>query len=237
MKTLVISDLVTMRSALAQMAGICLLVYVFISFATQSIVAGAAAVAVMVPFMYFFTVSTYDETHNWELFRLTLPMTRRQVVFGRYASLLVVIAASLAVSFAFGVLLALAAGALAGSLGVVVPEGLLPQGDFVPVIFGAAVMPVVIMLVACSLALPLVLRYGVTKGTRLVPVAVVLIMAFAIYLVGDGGLGAGALEGLEAWLAQGSNLAVACGLSVAASLVLYGASACVAARLYERREL
>ena len=43
MKTLVISDLVTMRSALAQMAGICLLVYVFISFATQSIVAGAAA--------------------------------------------------------------------------------------------------------------------------------------------------------------------------------------------------
>ena len=164
-------------------------------------------------------------------------MTRRQVVFGRYASLLVVIAASLAVSFAFGVLLALAAGALAGSLGVVVPEGLLPQGDFVPVIFGAAVMPVVIMLVACSLALPLVLRYGVTKGTRLVPVAVVLIMAFAIYLVGDGGLGAGALEGLEAWLAQGSNLAVACGLSVAASLVLYGASACVAARLYERREL
>ena len=198
MKTLVISDLVTMRSALAQMAGICLLVYVFISFATQSIVAGAAAVAVMVPFMYFFTVSAYDETHNWELFRLTLPMTRRQVVFGRYASLLVVIA---------------------------------------PVIFGAAVMPVVIMLVACSLALPLVLRYGVTKGTRLVPVAVVLIMAFAIYLVGDGGLGAGALEGLEAWLAQGSNLAVTCGLSVAASLVLYGASACVAARLYERREL
>ena len=164
MKTLVISDLVTMRSALAQMAGICLLAYVFISFATQSIVAGAAAVAVMVPFMYFFTVSAYDETHNWELFRLTLPMTRRQVVFGRYASLLVVIAASLAVSFAFGVLLALAAGALAGSLGVVVPEGLLPQGDFVPVIFGAAVMPVVIMLVACSLALPLVLRYGVTKG-------------------------------------------------------------------------
>ena len=98
-------------------------------------------------------------------------------------------------------------------------------------------MPVVIMLVACALTLPLVLRYGVTKGTRLVPVAVVLIVAFAIYLVGDGGLGAGALEGLEAWLAQGSNLAVACGLSVAASLVLYGASACVAARLYERREL
>lgn len=237
MKTLIVSDLITMRSALLQMAGICLVVCAFIAVCAGSLLAAIASVTIMVPFMYLFTVCAYDESGSWELFRLTLPMTRRQVAFGRYASLLLVAAASFVLGFVVAMLVALVGDVAAGSFGAPVPEGLRFHDSLAWEVLGAAVASEVILLVAAAVALPLILRFGMTKGTRMVPMAVVLVMALAIFLMGDGGIGEGLLAGVEAWLSQGNNLALACGGALLVALVLYGASALVAARLYEQREL
>ena len=225
MKTLVISDLVTMRSALLQLAGICAIVGAFISIATQSFVAASAATAIMIPLMFLFTTSAYDETRDWELFRLTLPVTRRQVVLGRYASILLVALLAVVLASVLGVLLALAAGAVAALAPVPLPEGLVPHEGFVA------------EFVAGAVTLPLIMRFGMTKGARLVPVVIVLLMSLGILLAGDDGPLAGMLTGLEAWLFQGANLALVCVAGVVATLAVYAVSAQVAVGLYERREL
>lgn len=237
MKALIISDLVTMRSALLQLAGTCVIVGAFISIATQSFVAASAAIAIMIPIMFLFTTSAYDEMSDWELFRLTLPMTRRQVALGRYASILLVTVLAVVLASALGVLMALVAGTASALMHVPLAEGLVPHEGFVAEIVAGAAVSAAIALVAGAVTLPLIMRFGMTKGARLVPVVIVLLMALGILLVGDDGPLAGMLPDIEAWLFQGVNLALVCVAGATVTLAAYAASARVAVGLYERREL
>ena len=86
MKAMIVSDFAVLRSALLQLLGICAIIALFMGY-VMGAVGTAAAIAAMVPFMGLFSLAAYDEQNNWERFRLTLPLTRRQVVFGRYASI------------------------------------------------------------------------------------------------------------------------------------------------------
>ena len=81
MKAMIVSDFAVLRSALLQLLGICLVIALFMGY-VMGAVGTAAAIAAMVPFMGLFSLAAYDEQNNWERFRLTLPLTRRQVVFG-----------------------------------------------------------------------------------------------------------------------------------------------------------
>ena len=102
MKTMIVADFSTMRSALLQLVGICLIIAVFMGVVADTVVGAIAAITAMLPFMFLFSLAATDEQNGWERFRLTMPITRRQVVFGRYASLaLLTVAAAL-----FGLLLA-----------------------------------------------------------------------------------------------------------------------------------
>ncbi|MEI3548858.1 MAG: ABC-2 transporter permease [Adlercreutzia sp.] len=87
MKAMIVSDFAVLRSAILQLLGICAIIALFMGYAMGTLVGGAAAIAAMPPFMLLFSLAATDEQNNWERFRLTLPLTRRQVVFGRYASL------------------------------------------------------------------------------------------------------------------------------------------------------
>lgn len=86
MKAMIVSDFAVLRSVLLQLLGICLVIALFMGY-VMGAVGTAAAIAAMVPFTGLFSLAAYDEQNNWERFRLTLPLTRRQVVFGRYASI------------------------------------------------------------------------------------------------------------------------------------------------------
>lgn len=86
MKAMIVSDFAVLRSALLQLLGICLVIALFMGY-VMGAVGTAAAIAAMIPFTGLFSLAAYDEQNNWERFRLTLPLTRRQVVFGRYASI------------------------------------------------------------------------------------------------------------------------------------------------------
>lgn len=229
MKAMVFSDLITARNSFGALLGITLFVSAFIAVGTDTLIAAVACMGAMVPFMYLFSISAYDEQGGWEQFRLTLPLTRRQVAYGRYASMLALTGCAMVLALAAGLLIGAVAGALPAGM---VPEGLL-LGVTTPEMLVVAVVAVgLIILLSAAVTLPLVMRFGMTKGTRLVPVVMLLALSAVAGLLGTG------LDtiGLDAVLTSGSIMMVmAVGAVVALSL--YGASALLAARLYEQREL
>lgn len=234
MKTMIVSDFAILRSALFQLAGICLVIGAFMGWAMGSVAGAAAAIAAMVPFMMLFSLAATDEQNGWDRFRLTLPLTRRQVVWGRYASLGLIILGTITfaalVAFAF---LAVAAGLQDGML----PAGLAPAENPPAAIVGAIVGAACVISVGMDVALPLIMRFGMTKATRIVPAIVVVALAFGVAFFDAGGIPvASGLTGLIQWLDTGNNYLFAAAAIIVAAALLYAASATIAAKLYEQRE-
>ena len=210
------------------LVGICVVIALFMGYAMGTLVGGAAAIAAMPPFMLLFSLAATDELNGWERFRLTLPLTRRQVVFGRYASLGLIAAATIAFSLALSFLL----------LGVIscMPAGILPEGLTPAALVGSVVGAVGVITLGMAVTLPLIFRFGMTRATRLVPVVVVIAIAAGISFFDAGIQPTGVLASLAQWLDTGSNYLLLAIAMVAAVALVYAASALIAAKLYEKRE-
>lgn len=238
MKTMIVSDFITMKNAMVQLASINLVCAVFIGAVSQSALVATGALAIMVPFMYVFSISAYDEMNGWERFRLTLPIDRRQVVLGRYAGIALLTVACGIAALALLAVFEFVAGMLpAGTL----PEELLigPAEALMPV--SAVALIAAIVLAVAAFTLPLIMKFGMTKGTRIVPIVMVLLVAGGIYLCGDAGVFDAAeqvllpmLGGVLADPALASML-LGGGLLVV-SLALFAASAALSVKLYEGRQ-
>ena len=113
----------------------------------------------------------------------------------------------------------------------VVPESLSLDEAGLPVLATAGMAAALVVLLTSAVTLPLVMRFGMTSGTRLVPVVLVLAVAAGMVLLG----GESTLDVDELLTSAGPSMAMAVAAVVA--LALYGASALLAARLYEQREL
>lgn len=238
MKTMLITDLVVARNILLQLLGICIVVGLVMSFAMETTVGGVAAVAAMAPFMYLFSMAGIDELNGWERFRLTLPMSRRQVMFGRYASMLVVTVSAVAIAFLIGVIAAAAASGLSDGQ----PDARLTlmSLDFNPpaAILVSVVSAALVILLASTIALPLIARFGVTKATRFVPLAFVIIVALGVGFFGENIANFTFLANLESAIDAGNWGVLLGGFGIASVVViaLYVGSAFVAAKLYEQRQ-
>lgn len=237
MKAMICSDFITMKRVLVQFALIGLLVTVFIGVCGASVLVGLAALVAMVPFMYVFSVAAYDEMGGWERFRLTLPISRHQVVFGRYAGILVVMVASWAVATLLGFVASSALSAMDG-----IEQAAVLANGYNPVEGSGHLMLVSsMMLLVAALTLPLFTRFGMTKATRIAPVAFVLIMALLLAFSDSlSGMLAAAMPWISPLVQAGqANPFAALGLGgtvFGAVLVLYVASAFLSARLYEKRQ-
>lgn len=231
MRTMIFSDLITSKNAFLQLLAMTLFVAVFIAIGTGTLITSVACMATMVPFMYLFSIAAYDEQNGWERFRLTLPISRRQVAYGRYASTFIIVIASLA----FAVIV----GALMGIIVEALPEGMLDPGLRLsewgmPALLAVGVLTQIVILLAAALSLPVIMRFGMTKGSRLVPVVILAALSFAAAFFGSN------IESLDlgAMFADpGSVLGIALVVVTVVTLVLYCASAYLSGRLYESREL
>lgn len=231
MKAMIASDLITARKALLQMFGICVFVSIFMVWGTDSMAAGIAATVAMMIMLGMLNLAGYDEMNGWQAFRLTLPISRSQVVWGRYASIALVgvVSAIAAVVLGFAILL------VAAALPVdTVPQGFAWSTENAESIPAAALLALFALLAAAALSLPLIMRFGVTKGTRWLPMVIVMVMAVGIVLSSYLGLDieevlGGPLAALGPWGvgALGALLAIA----------LYAASGALSVRLYRKREL
>ena len=73
MKTMIFTDLLTTKNSLITLLGLDVILGVFLTFTMQTLIGATAAMTVIVPLMYLFSIGVYDEMNDWEGFRLTLP--------------------------------------------------------------------------------------------------------------------------------------------------------------------
>jgi len=238
MKAMALSDLIIMRRALAQMMGIFLVVAVFVAASTGSIVAATAALAVMSPAMFVISIAAYDQFNHWESFRLSLPLNRADVVKGRYASTTLVVAGS----FVFALVVSVAIAALFTPLS---DAGLLGPFEYNPSSLGeitaACALGLAVSLWIPAISLPLSLRFGLTRMTRLAPVVVAFAIAIAFTALSNLESSSGIVAWLlGAWvfdfLATGETAVIAVLAAVGVSAAVFAASLPIALRLYKTRE-
>lgn len=232
MRTMMFTDLITAKNSLLALLGIDIVLGVFLTFTMQTLAGGLAAMNVIVPFMFLFSISAYDEMGGWERFRLTLPVTRRQVVLGRYASLFVTLTAAVLLTFAVGHVMVMIGDAVPGA-----PAFITSQEVGLQMVCAVVLAVSVIILLTAAITLPFLMRFGMTKATRILPVAIVMILAIGIAATGDIAA-SDAVSAVFGWaLALGPDatdlLAVA---ALAIALIFYVASAFISVMLYEKRE-
>lgn len=235
MKAMICSDFITMKNSAGQLLGMNLLIALFISICTDSLFAGTAALGIMIPFLFILSISAYDDMNGWQQYRLTLPITRRQVVLGRYAATLILFVACdmLALIFAL-VVMGVCALLPAGS----VPAGLLFENNPIEGLVCSVALTMLIGVVVAAVALPLIMRFGMTKATRFVPVVLVILLAAGIYFAAESGfvewitplLGLNASGGME----TAFQLVVA--VLLVCAFALYAVSAAIANKLYATRQ-
>lgn len=232
MNAMIRSDLITMKNSAIQLAIMPLIAAVAILAMTGSLLASVAAVSAMLPFLFIFSISAYDEMNGWERFRLTLPITRHQVAYGRYGSTLIVVAACSVCALLFAAVAAAVLSALwpDGSWMGTYAETELPEEALAEMMANAVCAVSALILLVAAFSYPLIMRFGMTKGTRFAPIALIFLFAFGLWLFSDSGL----VDGLGESFANSPMLLGI--LALAASLILYVLSALLSARLYARRQ-
>lgn len=231
MKAMIFSDLITSKNVAVQLLLLSVVICGFFAWGMGETIVGTAAMATMTPMMYLFSIFAYDEMNGWERFRLTLPITKRQVAYGRYISMLIIAVISLLaawiVSFVF-LAIVQACGGLGMSTELVDPD------TFVAIL-DCGFAGFIFIIVLASLTLPFLMRFGMNKATRLLPLLVVVTIVLASVAIGNMMSGAIDLTVIRTFLNENTGLIAAAACIVTA--ILYAASAFIAARLYQAREL
>ncbi|MDC4233740.1 ABC-2 transporter permease [Actinomyces sp. B33] len=193
--------------------------------------AGPAAMAPMLIGMialgFLFNASAYDDINGWLAFRAALPVSRRAMTVGRYASVLVQALGASLLAF----LLGLGLNALTRGLG---PIGRIRPVDSTTLLLSVA-LGLGIAMTACALCLPLIARFGLTRGIRLLPLVLVVLALVGSWLADESVLRRAGEELLQWVSAVGAGAIVAVGLI--ACLILYGASMAASIRLFRSRQL
>ncbi len=213
---------------------------VCITIGSGSAVSLPGIIFMMTMFSFTMSASHYDEQNNWAAFRLTMPLSRRDVVLGRY--LFVFLG-----SCACAALAALGALALAGLASVdVLPAGVADMvrldaegaliGGFTLAVCGAMGM------LTASVSMPVFFKFGHTKATQWLPFIMIflgMILFLTVGLMEGEAISTlqralsfaetpeGLAEGLPLFTMGASAFGVAC----------YVASALVSLRVYRSREL
>lgn len=237
MKAAIICEFIVIRNILVQMVFIYLIVGVVVGIAVQSSIALVACIAAMTPFLAVFSLAGYDEANGWERYRACLPISRGAIVAGRYVTVLAITGAMALLAVAVALLLTQAAPYL--PLPAETSAVLSAEANPLLLLASAATGACLILAVA-ALMLPFIMRYGITKATRIAPVVVVLLFVLAMPAAMDALAGMQAVPWLAdpmAFVADETNLPVIIAVAVIVMLALYAISCAVAVRMYRSKEL
>ena len=226
MKTMLLIDLVTMRKNAVLMCLVLVVLGAFNAYILKDVTVFlllCIMCGMVSSYTYLLGVFSMEENNGWGQYRLALPLTRRQVVLGRYLSVLVSAVA------AFALFSLIAYGVIATSQ----PLGLFPSE--IPPSSGLIMMMMLYGMAAlfagASLLMPLVIWLGLNRGARVIALLLVMLPPLLLSAFGDTILG-------ELSSSLSSSLSTTAPvLLLAGSLVLYAASALLSVHLYEAREL
>lgn len=230
MRMMVRSDFLSLRHSLVRQALLTMAVGAFVAFGIGSWIVGITVCAVALPFSMMMSLLAADETNGWQSFRLTLPLSRRTVVVGRYAS--IALLGLLGLVCGFGAFLITCMVALAMDMAGQDGAGAfqMPAGFPAAELFIVAALSLAAALVGLAIMLPFVVKMGFTRAIRYVPVIfmVVIMMGWSALEESDLTLVSSALE----WLVSVPGaFAVFAGASI-----VYALSCMLSVRLYRTRE-
>lgn len=223
MKAIVRCEWNTMRTFLPSVMVTVVLVGVFLVLggSPMSGVGGACAMALM---LVASSLAGYDDQGGWMRYRCTLPFSRREIVVGRYVSVLLIgLGVAIVSLVVVGVALAALSAAGHGAAGV----GL---GGLV---LGAVVSECAGLLVVAA-ALPFCFRFGAVRGLRLFACAALVLGAFAVCGL-SGLLSVGFVSEMGRFFEL--NVTVSVAGFVAVAILGYVASCLVSVWIVEHKDL
>lgn len=236
MKRALLADLTVCRDYLRQLVPTIAIVCLFLVVGMQTIVPVPGTILLMGMFMFTISASAYDDLNGWGLWRATTPLSRTDVVLGRYACCLVVGALMAVLGAAICALMAVA-GALA-PLPEAVAGALSLEASDLSALACAIGLCFLVAAVVAGISLPVYFRLGSTAATQRLPFVFLAVAVAPLLLVNM--LGPEALGWLEqalVFLETPEGLAAGVAVMVGAGLAVLAASAAVSVRLYATREL
>lgn len=234
MKSIIKCEWNTLRTSMPSVAITVALVCVFLVIGGNA-VSGMSSGCVMTTVLVASSLCGYDDQNGWFRYRSLLPFSRRELVVGRYATVLLV---SLAMDAALVAIVAFA-GVIPGAAGL----GLEMDGPLAHVY--AIVASEGIGLLVASIALPLYFKYGAMKGVRFVACIGAIVGAIVVGATHAGV--AATMAGSAISISVSSDALVGvwaesnfCLLMIAftlASLAVYAASCVFSIKILEKKDL
>lgn len=186
----------------------------------------AGSVSATMTSLCAFSLVGYEDQNNWGRFRATLPLSRREIVAGRYAAVLVL-------AFA-GALLGTVVSLALQCLFAALPQAKSPELVAPAEVFASSLASMACGLIVCAIAIPFLTKFGGARGARAFACVTVLVVSFAI------AVGLNMVTGEDAavmlgWIDQ--NPVVSLVLLGMISLLAYGVSYVVSLGIYEKKDL
>ena len=243
MLSMIKCDLACLRGVARNLAGTALFVAAIFALAMGASGVLCAA-TIVIALSVVNRLMAYDEQNNWQAFRQALPLSRSQVVCGRYVTVALCVLASLLVGIAVGLVVDLGIWAVINaypglqlnSWTELIDLSAQPS-DLLEIFAACGAVGVAVSFFGLALTLPFMFRFGYTKGVRHIPlvfVALSLLMFLAMQGISTSGFDPASLAPLL------ENTGTIVGISlvvVLISLAVYGLSCLVSLRLYKTREL
>lgn len=232
-RAMVASDAMRSRGYVVQVAWMWVLIGVGVNLLQDGPIFALIAIPASTGFSMLLSSFGQDEAGDWQLFRLTTPLDRREVVWGRMAF----VTLAVALSAAFAVVLALVSMAIGQWAGM---EGLNLEGRGMSswdVVWASLMLTMGGTLACGALMAPLAFKSGVQKSLRAMPLLFAGIVTLVAYLVSPGGpWGTAPMEAFGRLMdALGGVAGLGC-LLLGVGVALWVLGGAVAARLYESRQ-
>lgn len=229
-------ELAVLKKYLKQITFTMLIVIVCLVAGMGSLMSVPGVAFLTVTFSVSMSASAYDDQNGWGSYRLVMPVTRREVVQGRYAlNLLLAIAAA-----AIAAVLMTAFVALGSA--VELPEFLANlavwDNQQLEATLAASISCACIGLCICSVTLPAYFKFGMTKATQYLPFIMIFLSVAPFLVLGViGGPLLDQVKGAIELAETTGGLGLIAFAALAISLAVYAASSFIAVRLYSARDL
>lgn len=242
MKAMILTDLITVKESLKQCVMIYAVVGLVLACSMKSVVACVACVGTMGAIMSWLMLASYDEVNSWQKFRASFPISRKEMMLGRYASILIVALGSALLALTVGYLAMLLSrveflAPLFSVFGEDVVDSLGSENNPTGIVLGASLLGAMVVILGVAFTQPFVAKLGMTKALRFGPVVVVVLLAVTV-AASDSLMASLPIASLMGLFSDNPDQAFI-EVTLVASLVamaVYAVSAFVAVKMYEQRE-
>ena len=223
MKAVLQSEFAYIRTTFAATIISFAVVYIALYFGMRS-AAPLSALCAMEPMLFLITFTSADAANGWGRFRAALPVSRRDIIAGRYTMLLLISIATIVACIALGALTNVLAGGISDSF------------ECLPAIetAGICVTTTAAMLIIVAFVQPFLIKFGNVAGVRYAMIAF-FVFAFAVFGCINYLVPFDFLAAAGQWLDENIGLFVI--ICAAVSLVSYAINGAISLRIYQRKDL